>query len=229
MFHFALVLLATAHAATPVAADLKPQQAVYAVTRDGQVIGEATYSLAPAGDGVWTLESVTRGSAGMAKLVGLDVHEQSTFRWDHGAAEGLHYDYRQDAAIKHKRRTIDFDWRAGEAHVRDNGKDFRYAITPGTIDRNTVALALGTALAAGARTATLAVAQKDHLEQQRFEVQAEESVSVPAGTFRTRRVERTDAAGKARSWYAPEVGLLPLRLEQTQGDGSTIVLELRRR
>src|SRR4051812_7482950 len=149
--------------------DLKPTHAVYAVQRDGKTIGDASYTLATNDDGSWTLESVTKGSAGMAKLVGLDVREQSTFRWDHGKAQGVRYDYKQDAVIKHKQRSIDFDWQAHQAHVRENGKDFSYAIEPGTIDRSTVAVALGVALANGAHEATLNVAQKDHLEQQRFE------------------------------------------------------------
>ena len=226
---FATLLLLSAPAAFANSLDLKPAHAVYAVQRDGKVIGDASYTLSANGDGSWTLESVTKGSAGMAKLVGLDVHEQSTFHWDQGKAEGLHYDYKQDAAIKHKQRTIDFDWHAHEAHVRDNGKEFSYAIEPGTIDRSTVAVALGVALANGAHEANLNVAQRDHLEQQRFEAQAEENITVPAGTFKAVRMERTDASGKARSWYAPNVTTLPLRVEQVQGDGSTIVMELRQR
>lgn len=207
--------------------DLKATHAVYAVQRDGKTIGDASYTLATNNDGSWTLESVTKGSAGMAKLVGLDVREQATFRWEHGKAQGVRYDYKQDAVIKHKRRSIDFDWQAHQAHVRENGKDFSYAIEPGTIDRSTVAVALGVALANGAHEATLNVAQKDHLEQQRFEARPEENITVPAGSFKAVRMERTDASGKARSWYAPEVTTLPLRVEQVQGDGSTIVMELR--
>jgi len=229
MRRLVFILLLATPAAFANSLDLQPTRAVYAVQRDGKTVGDASYTLAANGDGSWTLESVTKGSAGMAKLVGLDVHEQSTFRWDHGKAQGLHYAYKQDAAIKHKQRSIDFDWQAHEAHVRDNGKDFNYAIEPGTIDRSTVAVALGVALANGAHEASLHVAQKDHLEQQRFEAQGEENITVPAGSFKAVRMERTDASGKARSWYAPNVTTLPLRVEQVQGDGSTIVMELRQR
>jgi len=228
-FVFSAALAGASLVASAANADLKPQHAVYSVARDGKPVGDATYSLASNPDGTWTLQSETRGSAGMAKLVGLDVQEQSTFRWDNGQPQGVRYDYRQDAAIKHKQRTIDFDWPSREAHVRDNGKAFSYAIEPGTIDRSTVAVQLGMLLAGGAHDATLSVAQKDHLEQQRFAAQGEESISVPAGTFKAIRVERTDASGKARSWYAPNLTSLPLRVEQQQGDGSMIVMELRQR
>ena len=209
------------------AANLQPMSATYSVMRDGKPIGDANYSLAANPDGTWTLHSQTRGSAGMARLLGLDVREESTFRWADGKPQGLHYDYKQDAAIKSKRREIDFDWRTAQARVRDNGKSFTYAIPQGTIDRSTVAVALGQAVAAGAHDAALPVAAKDHVEQQTFATRGEEKISVPAGSFNAVRVERTDVSGKARSWYAPSVTALPLRVEQLQGDGSMIVMELK--
>jgi len=210
------------------AASLKPASATYAVVRDGKPIGDANYALIANPDGTWTLRSQTHGSAGMARLLGLDVREESTFRWTDGKPQGLHYDYKQDAAIKSKRREIDFDWSAQQARVRDNGKSFAYAIPAGTIDRSTVAVALGQVLAEGARDAALPVAAKDHVERQTFAARGEEKITVPAGNFNAIRVERTDAACKARSWYAPNVTTLPLRVEQTQGDGSMIVMELKR-
>jgi len=223
---FAFALLGVAGASSG-ASSLKPMTATYSVIRDGKPIGDANYSLVANPDGTWTLRSQTRGSAGMAKLFGLDVREESTFRWTDGKPQGLHYDYKQDAAIKSKRREIDFDWQAQQASVRDNGKNFAYAIPAGTIDRSTVAVVLGQAVAAGARGAALPVATKDHVEQQTFAARGEEKISVPAGSFNAMRVERTDVAGKARSWYAPSVTALPLRVEQLQGDGSTIVMELK--
>lgn len=210
------------------ATNLKPVSATYTVVRDGKPIGDAHYALVANPDGTWTLHSQTHGSAGMARLLGLDVREESTFRWTDGKPQGLRYDYKQDAAIKSKRREIDFDWPSQQARVRDNGKSFAYAIPAGTIDRSTVAVALGQVLAEGARDAALPVAAKDHVEQQTFAARGEEKITVPAGSFNAIRVERTDTAGKARSWYAPNVTTLPLRVEQTQGDGSMIVMELKR-
>lgn len=216
-----LALSASAFAvATP-----KPEQATYTVTRDGKTIGTATYSLAANAVGTWTLHSETRGTGGMAKLLGLDVREDSVFNFRDGRLQGLRYDYRQDAAIKHKERTIDFDENAGQIRVHDNGKDFRYALVDGAIDRSAVAVALGLALADGATTMEFPVTSKDRIEQQRFAVRATEEIHVPAGSFRAARVERTDAQGKAQSWYAPNAGVLPLRVEQKQHDGSTIVME----
>lgn len=221
----AILIVAASTALAARATDLQSSHVTYSVSRDGKAIGTSAYTLARNPDGSWTLRSETRGSAGMAKLLGLDVREESTFILRDGKAEGVRYDYEQDAAIKHKRRSIDFDWTAQRAQVRDNGKSFDYAIPPNSLDRSAVAVALGLALAEGATTMEFPVATKDRIEQQRFAVRATEEIHVPAGSFRAARVERTDAPGKAQSWYAPNVSVLPLRVEQKQHDGSTIVME----
>lgn len=230
-FAFVVTTIVTAFSVPQVAQaiELKPMTAVYSVTRDGNAVGDATYTLKSNGDGTWTLTSVTHGTSGMARMLGLDVREESTFRWRDGKAEGLRYDYRQDAAIKHKQRQIEFDWSAKQAHVRDGKDSFNYPIPAGAMDRSSVALVLGEALAGGTRDVTLPVAVKDHIEQQHFVAQTEEAVQVPAGNFKAVKFERVDTAGKARSWYATNITTLPLRVEQQQGDGATIVLELTQR
>lgn len=205
-------------------ATLKPEQATYTVSRDGKAIGTATYSLAPNADGSWTLHSQTRGTSGMAKLLGLDVREDSTFTLRDGKLQGLRYNYEQDAAIKHKQRSVDFDAKAKQVNVRDNGKDFRYALVDGAIDRSAVAVALGLALADGAISVTLPVAVRDRVEMQQYAVQGKTSIAVPAGKFDATEIDRTDAPGKVmKSWYAE--GFLPVRVEQPQHDGAAIVME----
>jgi hypothetical protein len=208
------------------AADLKPITASYTVTRDGKNVGDATYTLSSNPDGTWTLRSQTHGTSGMARLAGLDVREESTFNWRNDSAVGLHYDYRQDATFKHSAQTIDFDNGAKQAHVKDSKGNFDYAIPDGAMDRSSLYLVLGHAVASGTKDITLAVAGRDHVEQQHFAARGEESIEVPAGKFKAVAFERVDMAGKARSWYSPTT-LLPLRIEKTQGDGSTITLELK--
>lgn len=218
---FLALLSAGAHAA-----DLKPMSASYAVLRDGKPVGDATYSLTANNDGTWTLRSQTRGTSGMARLAGLDVREESTFSWRNDSALGLRYDYQQDATFKHSKQTIDFDRGAKQAHVRDSKGNYDYAVPESAMDRASLYLVLGHAAATGNRDLTLAVAGRDHVEQQHFVAHGEETIQVPAGSFKAVAFERVDMQGKARSWYSP-TSLLPLRIEKTQGDGSTIVLELK--
>jgi len=209
-------------------ATLQPETANYTVLRDGKAMGTAMYALRANADGTWTLHSETRGTGGMAKLLGLDVREDSVFGFHDGKLQGLRYDYRQDAAIKHKQRSIDFDAKAGQIRVRDNGKGFRYALVDGAIDRSTVAVALGLALANGAKSAMLPVAVRDRVEMQQYAIRGGAVINLPGGRYEATELDRTDAPGKVmKSWYAQ--GLLPVRVEQPQHDGKAIVLELKSR
>ena len=109
--------LAGAAESTP----LQPFQADYQVLRNGKELGHATLTLRQAGNGNWEFSSQTKGTKGMASMLGLDVLEKSTFRWRDGLPEGLQYRYSQQAAIKSRERSTDFDWSTKQAVSHDGG------------------------------------------------------------------------------------------------------------
>ncbi len=204
---------------------LKPFAASYAVKRGGKVIGEATMTLSNSGDRQWTLVTETRGTAGMARLLGLDVREESDFIADGKAAlQSTSYRYKQDATLKSRQRRIEFDWQANEARVTDKDELFRYSLQAGSIDRQVVVVALGRSQHLNDNT--LHVAAKEGIENQRFERRETRSLTVPAGNYAATRFERTDKPNKGSSWYTPGL-LAPLQIEQLQKDGNTIVMELK--
>ncbi|WP_257385769.1 DUF3108 domain-containing protein [Tahibacter caeni] len=210
----------------PAYAPLKPFSATYDVQRGGKTIGEATMTLKSDGGDNWTLVTQTRGTAGMARLLGLDVREESRF-----AANGQQplqstaYSYQQEATLKSRQRRIEFDWSAREARVTDKDELFRYALQPYSIDRHAIVVALGRAQ--GLEQNTLHIASKDAVEDQRYERRETQPLELPAGRFDATRYERTDKPGKGSSWYTPNL-LAPLQVEQAQKDGANIVMRLRR-
>ncbi len=228
MHKFLLAPILVSLACAAHAGELKPMRAVYTVTRDGSAVGDATYTLNANPDGTWTLASETRGTSGMARMLGLNVREESVFRWKDDSARGVRYDYVQDTSFKSKKRHIEFDDASQQVHVREGKDHFDYAVGSGAMDRSSVPLVVGMALMRGTKDITLPVAVQDRVQQQRYVVKGSESVTVPLGTFKASLVERTDADGKGRSWYAPNLPL-PIRAEKLQGDGSTIVLELKQK
>ncbi len=207
-------------------AEPQPLRALYMVARGDKVIGEAKVRLGQAGNGEWRLTTETKGTAGIALLLGLDVNESSLFRWIDGVVECSKYDYEQNAAIKKKNRHIEFDWLAGVAHVNYGEETHDYPIQPGTIDRHMVSLVVGSAIASGRKKVGLAVAMKDHVEHRHYQESGKEALTVPLGTFEATRVERIGSPDELRFWYAPERSLLPVKIEQLQGDNS-IVLSLK--
>jgi hypothetical protein len=221
LFLSLLFAIGSAHAA-----GLKPMSAVYAVTRDGEAIGDSHFTLKQNADGTWTLTSDTRGTSGKARLLGLDVHEEAVFRWNDGKPQSLVYDYRQNSMLKNRTRHIEFDAADHQAHAQENKDRFTYATPPGTTDRGTLQLLLAAAVVDGVRDIDVPVAIRDRVEQQRYAVTRTEAIHVPAGNFNATRVERTDNPGKAINWYAPNAGMLPVKVQQISGDGATVVLEL---
>ncbi|GMV29371.1 MAG: hypothetical protein AMXMBFR59_14960 [Rhodanobacteraceae bacterium] len=211
---------------TPLHHPLKPFVATYDVKRGGKTIGEATMTLSRDAANGWTLVTETRGTAGMARLLGLDVREESHFTDLGGTTlQSIDYRYRQDAALKSKQRRIEFDWTANEARVTDRDKLFRYVLQPGTVDRHLVVLAL--ARQQGAEPPLqLAVASKDAVERQIFARRENRMLRTSAGEFSATRYERTDKPGKGHSWYTTQL-LAPLQVEQVQKDGNNIVMELK--
>lgn len=204
---------------------LKPFSASYDVKRGSKVIGQSTMTLRQDGDNQWSLVTETKGTAGMAKLFGLDVREESKFRVGaDGRLESTDYRYRQDATLKSKQRSIVFDTQAHEVRVTDKDELFRYALQPAMIDRQVVVVALGREQSQASQQ--LVVASKDAAENQRYERRETSNLALPAGNFQAIRFERTDKPGKGSTWYASG-GLAPLQVEQIQKDGENIVLLLR--
>lgn len=227
---FALILCAAAPAFAA-EAPLKPFRAEYATFHNGSELGRTTLDLADNRDGSWTLRSETHGTAGLAKIAGVHIVETSRFRWKNGRPEALVYDYRQDDALKQRTRHAEFDWKAGEARVREGNGDFRYKIEAGTIDRQSVTLAIAADLMRGATAFDYKVAVKDHVEDMRYLRGADETLKVPAGEFKATLVRREGEPGAdrrrvARSWFAHALGWMPVQIEQAQDKGDTITLKL---
>ena len=200
--------------------------AEYRASRNGTELGRTTIELRENADATWTLRSSTIGTSGLARLAGLDVVEESTVRWRDGRPETLAYDFRQEAALRNKRRHAAFDWTRREVHMTDGDSDARYALVDGTIDRHAVTLALINDLVRDEPEYAYPVAMKEAIETVRYTGCGEQRVSVPAGDFETRCLERVRDKRTSTSWFAGSIGWLPVRIEQVEKKGDTITLQL---
>lgn len=215
-------LAGTALAESPIA----PFAADYVVLRDGKEVGRTTIELRSNADSTWTLRTTTRGTAGLAKIAGLDVVEESHVRWRDGNPETLVYDFQQNAAFKSRRRHAEFDWPGGEVRMRDGDSDARYGLVAGMIDRHAVTLALASDLMRGQTRFDYKVAAKDGIEDIRYTDCGRTEVQVPAGSYSTNCLERIRARRTSTSWFAESIGWLPVQIEQVEGKGERITLRL---
>ena len=215
-------MAASALAAPPIPAF----KAEYAASRNGKELGRTTIELIDNRDATWTLRTSTVGTAGLARMAGLDVVEESRLRWRDDRPETVAYDFRQDAALRSKRRSATFDWSKNEVHMRDGDSDVRYALVEGAVDRHALTMALVNDLVRGAVPATYKVAMKDALEEVRYADCGTVAVTVPAGRYDTRCLERKREKRTSTSWFAASEGWLPVRIEQVEKGGETITLAL---
>ena len=190
----------------------------YQVLQGGQELGQATLTLKATGNGEYVYANESKGTGGMAAMLGATVDETSRFRWTATGPEAISYDYKMDASIKSKERHLKVA--DGKATVDTGKQTYAFAAVPGMVERNILALTLGMALAQGKQEATLPVAGKSSVEQQSFKVTGKETVKVPAGSFNATKMERTDADRGFVAWYVPGKYDLPVKLTQTEGSNS---------
>ena len=196
----------------------------YDVSQDGMPMGVATVTLRRAGNGEWIFSKDIKGTGGLAALLGASVQETSRFRWQGDSPQAISYDYRMQAAGKRKQRHMTVDWRTHQVSM-DEGKGVQtYPSTPGLVERNTAALALGVALHDGKRNITLPMAVRQTVQLQQYSVTGKQPVTVKAGTFSAERVERTDAERDFSAWYVPSRYPVPVKLAQR--GGGNLVMEL---
>jgi len=218
----ALALIAISSAAT--AAVPGAFTARYQVSQDGQPMGIATVTLRPAANDQWQLSKTSEGTGGLAALLGASTQESSQFRWRGERPEAISYDFRSRIAGKKKQRTLRVDWASHQATVDEGHGANSYPAQSGMVERNTLPLAIGLALADGTTTLSLPVAVRQKVETESFAVAGKETVTVPAGRFAAERVERRDDAQGFSAWYAPSRYPMPVKL--AQHDGGNLTLEL---
>lgn len=205
------------------AAPLPAFVAHYALLRNGSTIGKATLSLSDTGNGAWTFVTTSKGTAGLAGLLGINSREVSVFQWSGALPQCESYDYTLDTGLKTRRRTVHCDWNQHRVTVHDK-IDYTFATQPGALERHTVPLALAAGLAAGQRTFDLPVAVRDRIEIQHYVAADAADVKVPAGTFDAIRVARTGGGDAFEAWFAP--GKLPVPVKIDKRGKHDLALEL---
>jgi len=210
----------------------KPYHAEYAVSRNGSAQATATVNYAPEGNGRWQLSSRTKGSQGMAALVGFDSDENSILRWNGEQPETIDYRFSQKAAWNSKKRSVKVDAAGGRVTSVDKDKTYSLTYQPGVLDQNAVNVALINDLAAGKRgDLVYTVVNKGSMAAQRYHVVGEVTLPTKLGSQRTIKVERVRDNGGGRSttlWFGVDQGFIPLRMEQREPNGDNIDMRISR-
>lgn len=227
----AFAALLTLLAATAVAgggelpAPLTPFQAEYRLTDGSSRVGRAEIGLEPVREG-WRYYSRVKPEGLYALLVG-DVSDTAWLEVHGGGLRPLRF--RHHGSEKDERIEVEFDWAAGEARVDGPEADTALPLEPGTHDQFSAMLAVILAFADGRDRLELPSIDDDgKAEPLVFEQAGRESIEVPLGTWKTVHVRRIRENSKreTETWLAPELGWVPVRIDQRKKGELVARLEL---
>ena len=225
-----LTLLAALVPAAAFAGAPKPYTARYEVLRNGEPLGEATITFAALGNGRYDFTSRTRGSGGLAAVLGVSVDERSILRWNGNRPETVAYSLSQKVGWKDKQRSLKVDAANGRMTSTDKGEEIALPYAAGVLDRHAVTIALMQDLAAG-RQGELAytVAERRDVQQHRYRTAGSASVETPMGAQQAIRVDRVRDSGDGRTtqfWLSAQHGYVPVRMLQKEPDGESIEMRI---
>jgi hypothetical protein len=218
-----IATLLLASLAATAQAGLSPFTATYDVRRNGDLLGEATMTLARGPDGTWQFSTMTRGTAGLAKIAGVRIEERSRLRELNGALETVSYHYSQRTGFNHRERSVQVAPAQQRIVMRDRDREVTAPYVGGVLDRQGVTLALMQATATPAATDwRFPVADRGKVDEHRWRRSAAVRLRTALGTERAIRLERVrDSADGKRTllWLDRETGL-PLKIRQDDDDES---------
>jgi hypothetical protein len=225
-----LVLLAAILPAVASATAPKPYTARYEVLRNGERLGEATIRFAALPNGRYDFSSSTRGSNGLAAVLGVSIDERSILRWQDGRPETVAYSHSQKVGWKDKQSSLKVDAAARSVTSTFKGTQMALPYEAGVLDRHAVSIALMQDLAAGRQgELDYAVAERNAVRQQRFRTAGSERVQTPMGAVDAVRVDRVRDSGDGRStqfWLSARHNFVPVRMLQKEPDGESIEMRI---
>jgi hypothetical protein len=225
-----LALLAAALPALASAGAPAPYVAKYEVLRNGEPLGEATVRFSALPNGRYDLSSQTRGSGGLAAVLGVSIDERSILRWHEGRPETVAYSFAQKIGWKNTQRSLKVDAAGGRMTSHYKDEDITLPYQQGVLDRHAVSVALMQDLAAGAQGDLLyTVAERRAVSTQRYHQAGRDTVTTPMGAQQALRVDRVRESGDGRStqfWLSAEHGYVPVRMLQKEPDGESIEMRI---
>lgn len=199
---------------------LPPFEASYRLTLDHIPIGRSRARLLPAEDGRYRYLSDTWPTGLMAWVRKDRLHEESLFIPWQGGVRPLSYRFDRTGGRKVRHARLSFDWKGMRVTNRVQGRPWKMAIPPGTLDKNLVRLAVMLDLARGRKTLAYAIADGGKLKHYRFAVVGRARIHTPAGDYDTLKLKRLRKDRDRDTWFwcAPALHYLPVRILQIENE-----------
>jgi Protein of unknown function (DUF3108) len=197
-------------------------RASYELTRGSMKIGNSSIELSISRNGSYTYKSRSWPVHWVAWFLKDKLNESSKGKITEQGIRPDRYSYQRTGGSTEREAKLFFDWE--DMTVENNVEDSRWKmdIPAGTLDKLVSHLGMMYELDNGETDIKFNVADGGKLKEFRFRVVGEETIEVPAGSFRTVKVSRLRDNSKRETffWCAPALHFLPVRIRQREKDDS---------
>ncbi len=200
--------------------------AQYDVYRSGVKIAKTDRSFSRMQDGNLLYRSETNVT-GLVSMFRQDhIIEESIWQFADGKVIPHSYEYIYSGnKDKDKNIKIAFDWKKNQITNSINGSSWYMPTTEGIVDKLLYQYSIMLDMQAGKSKLTYKVADGGKEKLYEFEALGEETIDTPLGKLKTIKIVRhfPNSTRQSIFWSAPEVGYLPVKLENVDDGVKTIV------
>jgi Protein of unknown function (DUF3108) len=222
-----LLLAASLCGAVP-AAQLPDFSASYELRLGSLRIGTSSIRLENRADGSYLYESSSTPTPLVSWLLKDKLHETSIGTLTDNGVRPDEYHYSRSGGRKERQAELRFDWKSMTVSNQVEDNRWTMDIPAGTLDKLATQLAMMLALRAGETDISFNIADDGKLKDYRFRVVGEETLELPAGTFKTVKIikVRENRNRETFIWCAPALNYLPVRIWQREKDDAEYESEL---
>jgi hypothetical protein len=208
--------------AASVGAGIPSFEASYRIERSVFDIGQVQLRFERGPGDAYVYHSLTEVAGFIAWFRDDRVEETSRGVMDAAGIRPAYYRYRRTGGDGDKHAEITFDWQSGSVENVVEGKPWKMAVPPGTLDKLSVQIAMMRELQETLEDRHFKVADGGRLKDYRILVRGRETIELPAGVFRTVKVEKDPQNRNRRTflWVAPALGYLPVQIMRIEEDGA---------
>jgi len=158
-----------------------------------------------------------------------DLEETTTFEMHKGRPRPKKYQLFNTISSNPRSGSYNFDWEAKEVIGIYKDRSVRLPLTPDTIDRAMLPLALMRDLRNDDLRDEYHVLDRDEIMSLALKREGEEMISLPYGSVKTIVVKHVskDGADESRLWFAPGLDFLLVKMEQFENKEPVFSAELR--
>lgn len=181
--------------------------------------------------GAYRLEAMTEPEGIAALFVAETVHEKAIGHCSAQGIEPTRYDRIREKRGKLRETHIRFDWDANKVHSDHEGKPSEFDMTALSSDPLSLNLVMMSQLSQGKRPNRITIADKDRFKTYHLSYKEDQVIDTVHGATKTIEVLQS-SPGRSRQttlWYAPELGYLPVKIQQKKDGSELLRMEARQR